>query len=333
MLNTLVILPNWFGEVLFAEPFLRTLYQDGKHEVTVLGWPQAEIVLKNHPAVKAFIPFDEKGRDRSLFKKWQLSKTLKSHHFDVAFILRPSLSRTFLLKLAGIPKRVGFAHNKSQKLLTDFFEPADSQRHKAEGYLKLLNAIGLSATPSDYRYFVSDAERQAVEAFALPEKFIVLHAGANWDHKRWPIQRFIQLAEYLQKEFEYEIVFTGAEADRAEIEVAVAGMAKQPRVLAGKTNIRELGACIEGCQLFVSNDTGITHIAAALDKPVVALFGPTSPAFTGPMGDGERVTVLHKPDACPEIPCFDPQGDHPGMKSLSVDEVLAACLKTIAKDK
>ena len=102
-------------------------------------------------------------------------------------------------------------------------------------------------------------------------------------------------------------------------------MTTRPTVLTGKTTLRQLAACLEQVSLVVSNDTGVLHIASALNRPVVALYGPTSPAITGPLGDPARTVVIHHPTCCPHIPCYQPQHPgYPGMESITVDEVYDA---------
>jgi ADP-heptose:LPS heptosyltransferase len=90
--------------------------------------------------------------------------------------------------------------------------------------------------------------------------------------------------------------------------------------LPASVSLRESAACLEQASLVVTNDTGIAHIAAALNRPLVALFGPTSPAYTGPLGDPARTRVLHHPECCPTLPCLNPDPPHPGMMSISVEE-------------
>ena len=102
-------------------------------------------------------------------------------------------------------------------------------------------------------------------------------------------------------------------------------------MLVGQTTFREAAACVERASLVVSNDTGMLHDAAALGRPVVALYGPTSPAMTGPLGATKQVRVIHHAGCCPSIPCYAP--DHPGspgMESISVDEVHAAAEALLA---
>ena len=102
-------------------------------------------------------------------------------------------------------------------------------------------------------------------------------------------------------------------------------MTTTPILLTGQTSVRQLGACVERASLVISNDTGALHIACALDRPVIALYGPTSPQLTGPLGRADRTIVLHHADCCPKIPCFAPDHPpHPGMSAISVEDVCEA---------
>lgn len=329
MPHYLVVLPNWFGEVLFVEPFLRALSSNPGTRVSVLGWPQAEMVLKHHPDIYQFIAFDEKGRDRFIWRKWALGRQLKTLNCDAAFVVRPSFSRALMLRWAGINRRIGFQHKKNRGLITEAVEPPDQKEHKAKGYFRLLAPVGIEASFNAYRYFVGSEERKAIRKFKLNRPFIILHSGANWQHKQWPLERFVQLAAALKRDTGCEIVFTGTQDDKKNIDSAAALLPDPPRILAGQTTLRELAACIEQARLFVSNDTGVMHIASALRRPVVALFGPTAPQITGPLCDTVITRVLHDPTSCPQIPCFDEKGNHPGMRSLSVETVKKACMELL----
>ena len=154
---------------------------------------------------------------------------------------------------------------------------------------------------------------------------IVLHPGANWAHKRWPADRFAELGRRLVAEEGARVIITGGPDDIALAQVVAERMSCPVTVLAGQTTVRQLGAVLDAADLLVSNDTGVTHIAAALHRPLVALYGPTSPALTGPLGDPDRIIVIHHPEGCPAVPCYsaDPLS-HSGMAAIPVDEVYDA---------
>ena len=337
MNRILVVLPNWFGETLFTTPFLRALRRgrpDGR--IATLGRPQCREVLLHNPHVNACIEFDEAGRHRGLGGKWGLVRELRRGRFDAAFILRKSLSRTLLVALAGIPARIGFANPKSGWLLTHRVAPPAGPVHKAAAYLPLLSAVGIAAADGPCEYVVTDEERrrarELLAALGCSEGsgLVVLHPGANWFHKRWAPDRFAALGDRLARDRALHPVITGGPDDRVLAD-AVRGRMRQPAaVLAGKTTLRELAACLEQARLVVSNDTGVLHVAAALGRPLVALYGPTSPQLTGPRGDPRRTVVLHHAGCCPSIPCYAPdRPPHPGMDAITVEEAYDAAQRVL----
>ena len=351
MNRILVIVPNWFGETLFATPFLRALRQQRPQAfIAAMGWPQCREVLRHNPDVNDWLDYDEHGAHRSLVGKWRLVRVLRARHYDTAFLLRKSLSRALLLVMAGIPRRVGFANAKSGWLLTHRLPaprqsagqagvpPAAGPRHKASTYLPLLEAVGLLVLPGPYTYTVSDEERQAAReqlssrSVCDGRPLVILHPGANWPHKRWAPERFAALGDQLIEGPRAHIAITGGPDDVPLAQAMQRAMRQPAVVLAGTTTLRQLGALLEQAQLVVSNDTGVLHIAAALRRPIVALYGPTSPALTGPLGDPARTITVHHPDCCPSIPCYEPDRPaHPGMNAITVDEVFAAASRLLER--
>lgn len=339
MQRVVVVLPNWYGETLFATPFLRALRR-GRPEVsiTTLGWPQCREVLQHNPHVSEHLDYDERASHGSLMAMERMLLAVRGGRFDMAFVLRPSFSRTLVLTLAGVPVRVGFNDPKSAWLLTQRVAQPAGAAHKAATYLPLLQAVGMSASLDACDYTVGDEERRAAgERLRLcglvnGRPLVILHPGANWAHKRWPAERFAALGDRLSQSLQAQIVVTGG-PDDIPLAASVAGAMRQSSVvLAGRTTLRELGACLEHASLIVSNDTGVLHMAAALQRPLVALYGPTSPSFTGPLGDPRRTVVLHHPGCCPQIPCYAPdQPAHPGMHTITVDEAYEAAVQLLGR--
>lgn len=331
MQRILVVLPNWYGDTLFATPFLRTLRtrRPGAF-IATLGWPQCREVLLNNPHVDQMLDYDEHGSHTTLAGKQALVEALRACRFDAAFMLRKSLSRSLLLWWAGIPVRIGFDSLKGGWALTHRVPMTSLPMHKASTYLPLLDVIGDRGALLPYEYTVSGQEREAARAWlrtttTLGEQFFaVLHPGANWFHKRWAPERFAALGDRLAAQG-LRIVITGGPDDVELAETVRRAMQQPATILAGKTTLRQLAACLEQARVFISNDTGILHLAAALRRPVVALYGPTSPTLTGPLGDPKRTVVLHHPECCPSIPCYEPEHPaHPGMDSIAVDEAYQA---------
>lgn len=337
--RVLVVLPNWFGETLFATPFLRALRrQCPAATVATLGPRRCRDILLASPLVTELIDYEERGDHRSLLAKGRVARFLRRRRFDAAFILRRSLSRSLLLAAAGIPVRVGFANPKSGWLLTHRAQWPNRPLHKAHSYLRLLEAVGLRPEAAPYEYVVRDDERRAARALLRSlgsnggGSVVVLHPGANWPHKRWPAERFASLGDQLAGAAGLTVVVTGGPEDTPLVQTIARQMRRPPMVVAGRTSIRELAALLELAHLVVSNDTGVLHLAGALRRPLVALYGPTSPTLTGPLGDSERTIVLHHPDCCPQIPCFSPwRPPHPGMEAITVEEVYEAAQQLLGQ--
>ena len=336
MNRVLIVLPNWVGDTLFATPFLRALRRAHPSAfIVTLGWPQCRHVLLHNPDLNELIDYEEQASHRGLGGMWRLSRTLRTRRFDTAFILRKSLSRSILLMCTGIPRRIGFANAKSGWCLTRRVAPPREVMHKALSYAPLLEAASAGALESHYAYVVDAQERQAAQALVREQGIdgrpvIILHPGANWWHKRWAPERFAELGDRLMAQRGAKVLLTGA-AEDVELAQAIAQrMRQRPVVLAGRTTLRQLAACVSEAQLLISNDTGVLHLAAAVDTPLIGLYGPTSPQLTGPLGDAGLLRVIHHADSCPRIPCYQPDHPaHPGMGRISVDEVYDAAVASL----
>lgn len=325
--RVVIALPNWFGETLFVTPFLRALRaMQPQAALSVLGVSRALEMLEHHPLVSERLPLDA--------GTWTAWRRLCAGRFDAAFILRKSLSRTALMACARIPRRIGWANAKSGWLLTDTVPPPQGPMHKAHAYLRLLSVLGTPPAPEPYDYTPSVEERAWAAAQLQQQEvptdkpLVVLHPGANWDHKRWPAERFGQLAARLHRGGAAVVISEGPGDGPLTGEILVTAAEPLP-VVSGAT-IRQLAALLERAALVVSNDTGVLHLACALRRPVVALFGPTSPAITGPLGDPSRTVVMHHPNGCPVVPCLQPDHPgHPGMAAITVDDVHAAAARLL----
>jgi lipopolysaccharide heptosyltransferase II len=334
MTRLLVVLPNWFGETLFATPFLEALRAaHPAARITAFGRPQCRQVLLHHPAIDDILVFDERGAHRGPAGWLRAVRELRANRFDTAYILRRSVSRTALLALAGIAARIGFDNPKSGWLLTQRVDPPPEPRHKAIGYLSLLDEHAPADAACRYTYAISPQEADAAGALlreagiADGEPFLVMHPGANWYHKRWPTDRFAALADRLAARTNARIVISGSPEDAPLVDELAGHMQTAPIRLAGRTTLRQLAACLARARLLVAADTGVMHIASAIGTPVLALYGPTSPVITGPLGRPDHTTVLHHATCCPQVPCYAPETPaHPGMGSISVGEAFeAAC--------
>jgi heptosyltransferase II len=304
--RTLVVAPNWIGDALMAQPLLSRLKDAGaKIEVLAPEWVAA--VLRRMPEVDHVIAMPYRHGALQLGERWRLSRALAARGYDRAIVLPNSWKSALIPFLAGIPRRAGYVGELRYGLLNSTLP--NSKSPMPQHYARLAGALtGVLPAP---RLVVSAEEiAEAQERFGIAGPYAVLCPGAEYGPaKRWPY--FRELAERMSM----PSVVLGSASDRE----AAAGIGGKD--LVGRTTLDEAIRLIAGAALVVSNDSGLMHVAAALGRPQVALFGSSSPEHTPPASANARVLWLRLECS----PCFArecPLGHFRCMKEISVDHVL-----------
>ncbi len=324
----LIVEVNWIGDVIFSTPFIRAirnLYP--KAYIACLIAPRTKEVLDLNPSVDKLIIYDEKGIHRSLFGKLKLINEIRSLKFDTAIFLHRSITRRLIAVLSGIKNRIGYASIKGNAFLTEIIEPPLEAAHKVDYFLKIAGFLGADVKGLGYEFYISknDAEfaKNLLRRKGIKEEdtLVVINPGGNWDPKRWPRENFAKLSDRLVEKYGVKIVITGA---RKDIELAndiESMMRSEPVILAGATNLKQLGAILKMSSLVIANDSGPMHIANSLKVNTVALFGPTKPDLTGPYGK-ENTVVISSDIGC-EVPCYNFScDDFKCMKAITVEDVI-----------
>ncbi|OGW75260.1 MAG: lipopolysaccharide heptosyltransferase II [Omnitrophica bacterium RBG_13_46_9] len=324
----LIVEVNWLGDVLFSTPFIRAVRERWKDAyIACMVVPRCKEILEYNPCIDEIIIYDEKGAHKGLLGKQRLISSLRNKRFDFAILLHRSFTRALMAYLAGIKERAGYTTKKRGVILTHPVEPPDRPLHKVEYFLKIAESIGCDILNKDYEFFISDRERRYIadrlseNGVVKDDLLIVVNPGGNWLPKRWIEENFAELCDALITKYGAKIVLSGAEKD-----LQIAGRIKKRMnqnlvIFAGKTNLKELGALVERANFVISGDSGPMHIAVAMKSNVIALFGPTSPALTGPYGKG-NYRVIQKDTGC-DVPCYDLAcDDYMCMKAISVGDVL-----------
>jgi lipopolysaccharide heptosyltransferase II len=190
------------------------------------------------------------------------------------------------------------------------------EQHALERYLSITDLLGCGRDV-EFVFATDDADREfAANLTRGIERYALLFPGTNWATKRWPVAHFADIVQPLEKQFDLRCIVGGSSGE-AQLASQIRGAVN----LAGKTNLRQLTALIERASLVISNDSGPMHIAAALGRPLVALFGPTNPTRTGPYQREESVVRLDIPCS----PCYARKCLHQScLRWLNVDAVLRA---------
>ena len=357
---------NWIGDAVMTTPALLRLREAlPETHITLLTHEKLAGLWLGHPAVNEVITFAPRENVFSVARRLRRAGDLQSpaRGFDAALVLPNSIRTGLEVRLAGIPRRIGYSGSWRDWLLTKAVpwrtdvvkmrkrteaevrqlvaSGQDAQQrvpttpgssHHIFHYLHLAAALGAKAEPLAPHIAVPDAEVAAVQAkFGLPDGLrIGLNAGAEYGPaKRWPAERFIAVAKELRTRLNCSFVIFGGPADNPLATEITAALSSAPAGivtnLAGRTSLRELCAALRACRVVLTNDTGPMHLAAAVGARVVALFGSTSPELTGPGLPGDaRHTLLRGVAPC--SPCFlrECSVDFRCMNSLMVERVVAA---------
>jgi predicted lipopolysaccharide heptosyltransferase III len=329
MRNILVIKLRYLGDVLLATPVFRALrerFPDARISVAVNAGTEG--VLADNPDLDEVLVV-ERGPLRAQVR---FLRDLRRRRFDAVVDLTDGDRSALLGRLTGAPVRVGFnEEHRWRGLLYTRVVTSRPSTHRVERDLEAVRPLGIEpkAGPLVLQVPASTEEEAArllrevgIQDDASRGPLVMLQPGARYWFKAWPAERFAELADRLAESHGCRVVVGGSPAERDLGEAVCAEARTKPANLAGRTTLCVLAAILKRCALFIGNDNGPMHMAAALGVPVVALFGPSDPAVWGPRG--EKAVVIYKGLDCRA--CFHPtctRGDQSCMKLISVDEVLA----------
>jgi heptosyltransferase I len=307
-LKVFILKPSSLGDVVQALPVLR-LIKLHRPDAQVFWWLDAGLtsLLEGDPDLAGIVPFERQRWSSPLNwgEAWTSLRELRARQFDRVIDLQ-SLARSGLCAwLANGGFTVGVEDRREgAPALHDLSVPRPSPlTHAVDWYLQVLPLLGVPV----HRDFTWIPERPVV-AGAVREKWdlrgerwIALQPGARWENKRWPVEHFAQVAKLCAAGFpDARFAILGSAGERGLGETIARAVPGRCLNLAGGLSLPEMIEWLRLCEVMVSNDTGPMHVAAALGKPVVALFGPTEPRRTGPYGQTER--ALQFPAPC--APCL-----------------------------
>jgi len=309
----LVVAPNWIGDALMAQPLLarlRARLPQARIDVLAPAWVAP--VVRRMPEVAGVIETPFAHGQLALRERWRLARTLRALGYDQAIVLTNTWKSALVPFIADIPIRSGYVGESRYGLLNLLYRRQPGREAMALHYARLAEKPGAEiALPLPEPRLAVDAQsaRATRERFGIAGDYVVLCPGAEYGPaKRWPY--FAELSQRLA----LPAVVLGSAQER-ELGTGVKG-----RNLAGETTLDEAIELLAGAALVVSNDSGLMHVAAALGRPQVALYGSSSPQHTPPLSANARVLWLGVECS----PCYArvcPLGHFRCMKELSVEMV------------
>jgi heptosyltransferase-2 len=336
--NILVRVPNWLGDTVMATPAVSAVRKIfPRSRLTILAREAFASFWRDFPGIDHVLTLG--SQDRGLYGFSKKAAEIRKQGFDTALILPVSFSSAFLAFLAGIPVRIGWSGEGRDLFLSHIIERSqERKKHLVLEYIELVQrAFGKAPVKETVRLMaprLQSAQKETRKLFGRtprPKSWIALAPGATYGPgKRWPLAHWMELVKrLLAKRKESLLILSGQEeAGYLEPLVQTIPQTQKNRVisLVGRTTPLQLAAVLKNCRLLITNDTGPMHLAAAVGTPTVALFGSSSPVWTGPFGKGHQ--VIYKHVEC--SPCFQktcPIG-YKCLTGISVDEVFRAVQKS-----
>ena len=324
---------NWVGDAIMTTPVIRGVrknYPDA--HITVLAKPWVIPVYENNPHVDEIMVYDNTGRHKMGMGTLRLAGDIRKLKFDLAILMQNAFEAALLAFLAGIPERVGYNTDGRSLLLNRCvrLDPALKRGHLIDYYIGLLKGSTLKVDGRQLELAIEEKDRGVAQSLlgenGLGGKRPVMgiNPGATGGTaKRWFPDRYAQICRQLSQEYQTKILLFGGPADGAlgqEIMAMAPGCCIN---IAGKTSLAQAFALIENCDLFVTNDSGLMHAAAALNVNQVALIGSTDFVATAP--SNKNSIMVREPTSC--APCLKDECpvDHRCMTRITVDRVMDVC--------
>jgi len=332
----LIIGPSWVGDMVMAQSLFIVLKQQNPMcEIDVLAPAWSLPLLERMPEVTGAIAMPIGHGSLQLSVRWKLARQLAKTKYDQAILLPNSLKSALIPWFAGIPVRTGWKGESRYGLLNDL-RKLDKEKYPlmVERFVALAVSPNseLPSCPNPKLLIQNDGIPELLAKFSLDQDrpILVLCPGAEFGpSKRWPEHHYGAVAEHMI-DTGWQVWLMGSAKDQPVAEGICGGLSdsqrQHTRILAGNTALSEAVDLMSLGAAVVSNDSGLMHIAAALGRPLVSVYGSTSPKFTPPLA--EQVEIVSIPVDCG--PCFQrecPLGHMKCLNDLSPQRVIDALIK------
>jgi heptosyltransferase II len=321
---------NWVGDMVISLPAIdavRELFPDS--EITMLARPWVIPLIENNPSIDKIIVFTKgKGIVSQLSEFIKTVNELRKQKFDLAILFQNAFEAALLTYLSRIEYRIGYKTDLRGFLLTHHIERDKSLKnlHQVEYYLSILRQMGWGGVTKSPRLYSGKEEEEFADSFLQDQGvgsgdlLIGLSPGAIYGPaKRWPAERFAEVGDRAVEEWSAKVFILGSDSEKQICETTADRMKNQAINLCGKTTLGQAIALIKRADFFITNDSGLMHVAAALEVPMIAIFGSTDHIATGPLTN--RVKVVRKAVEC--SPCLKPEcpTDFKCMLSIEPEDV------------
>ena len=330
-MRILLIRLSSLGDIVLTTPAIRAVRAHFPNAyIAMLVAKQSAEILRENPHLNEIITFDRLAKDKDTGEMLRVSRHLRERKFTMAIDFQRKFRTEMLMSFSGAAERIG----KGRFCTVRVHEQGN--KHATAHYFDMLHAAGIPAEDQRLELFLAESER-----FAAAQRFdaagvsdgqlkVGFFPGAGWKLREWMPERFAAIGDRLVEHFNANVLIFGGPKETELVQTVANLMNAQAIPFAGNLQVRALAACLEKCDLFLTNDTGPMHIAAAVGTPTVSLFGPGNHIRFQPLGTSHQ-TLRH---AVPCSPCkqfTDKCKDNICMKGIGVDEVWKSISRTLTK--
>jgi heptosyltransferase-1 len=328
----LIIKLSSLGDVIHALPVVAALKERFPlSSISFLVNREYGELLNGHASIDEVLLFERNLGNRFFNRiklNWKLIRRIREKQFDLVIDLQGLFRSGLISWLSGGKRRVGLGDSRegSRYFYQEVISIPKEVRHAVDRYLLIPKAFGWQGK-AEFLIPIGEKDKVFVEQFMKAEKvkaylpIVAIHATARWRTKRWSARNFRLLGDLLQRSKGCQVAFLGSKEEIQEIREMTDEMESPPILATGKFSLKQLTAFLNRCAVLVTNDSGPMHLAAALNVPVIALFGASDFQKTGPYGRSEQ--VLFKDVAC--RPCLK--------RICGNQEFPMECLETISPEE
>ena len=319
----LIVAPAWIGDLIISASFIKALKNNQNSSIDVLVNSNISNLANLIPGIRKVISSETKHGRLSLIYRIKKGLSLRSEQYDECYILTNSYKSAIIPLIARIKKRISYLGEFRYGLINIIKQPIDRNLGMANRYLNLIDQEYTDKVNPILN--IKTNKESIFNKFKFYGKYIVFCPDAEYGPaKKWPTNKWLNLATKLSKL--YNVVIVGLDMN----------MSKEFRLLEsdkiinliGKTNLVEVMEIIASSEGVISNDSGLMHVSASLDRKTIALYGSSSPTYTPPLISKEKRDVIYKDLDC--SPCFKrvcPLGHTKCLNDIKVDEVKESVIK------
>lgn len=335
ILKILVVKISSLGDVILIVPALKAIREKfPKAKISVLVGEVFSSVLTRCSYIDEVIVYDANNKHKGIAGFFKIASILKRENFDKVIDLQNNKISHWFSFLSLAPERYGYQRKLSSLLLNRKVQDTKAAINPIEHQFRTLDLLGIKLKDPYLELWPDKEDHDYIERFLktywLMENQVLvginLSASTKWKTKAWPLEKIALLCDELSKK-DYRIVLTGTDKEEELVnKINKLFKSTKPIIAVGKTTTNQLAALIKRCNVFITGDSAPMHIAAAVDTPFIALFGPTDPKRHLPLA--KKFILIKKDTKC--VPCYKTKcRTHECMEKIEVDEVISAVEKLL----